>query len=180
MAMTIRPATLADKPPMEALIAASVEELSREEYSPEQIAAALQTVFGVDTELINDGTYFAVEDGEHAGIIVACGGWSKRKTLFGGDQFAARQSQMLDPATDAAKIRAFFVHPHYARRGIGSLLLEHCERAARQAGFTRLELMATLPGVKLYRTHGFIAGTEVLHDAGNGIVIPFVPMTKTL
>jgi GNAT superfamily N-acetyltransferase len=177
MALTIRISTLADKPAMEQLIEGSVRELSKQEYSQEQIEAALKTVFGIDSELINDGTYFAVED---EGVIVACGGWSKRKTLFGGDQFAARESQLLDPNKDAAKIRAFFVHPAFARRGIGSLLLEHCEQAAKAHGFLKAELMGTLPGVKLYQQHGFIAGDMIQHDAGNGVMIPFVPMWKAL
>jgi GNAT superfamily N-acetyltransferase len=184
MNVQIRTALEADKAQMEALIPASVQELSREEYTPEQIEAALKTVFGIDSELINDGTYFVVVEidstQEADRRIVACGGWSKRKTLFGGDQFAARESQELDPATDAAKIRAFFVHPDYARRGIGSLLLEHCELAAKQHGFSHLELMGTLPGVKLYQRHGFIPKETILHDAGSGVMIPFVPMTKQL
>jgi GNAT superfamily N-acetyltransferase len=177
MTLTIRLSTLADKPAMEELIEGSVRELSKEEYSQEQIEAALKTVFGIDSELINDGTYFAVED---EGVIVACGGWSKRKTLFGGDQFAARESELLDPTRDAAKIRAFFVHPAFARRGIGSLLLEHCEQAAKAEGFLKAELMGTLPGVKLYREHGFIAGEMIQYDAGGGVMIPFIPMSKTL
>jgi ribosomal protein S18 acetylase RimI-like enzyme len=192
----VRQARLEEKPILQLLVAASVRELSREEYSTEQIAAALQTVFGVDSELIQDGTYFVVEtntnnlDSDNSDnsdnnninqpAIVACGGWSRRKTLFGGDQFAARESQLLDPQHDAAKIRAFFVHPDWARRGIGTLLLAHCEHAAKAHGFSTLELMGTLPGVKLYREHGFIAGTQVMHDAGNGVMIPFVPMTKQL
>ncbi len=177
MTFTIRPATEADKPQMQALIEESVRELSKAEYTQAQIQAALTTVFGIDSELIKDGTYFAVEE---ENTIVACGGWSRRKTLFGGDQFAARESELLDPNVDAAKIRAFFVHPQWSRRGIGSLLLHHCEEAARAQGFTRLELMGTLPGVKLYREHGFVAGETVQHDAGNGVFIPFVPMSKTL
>lgn len=180
MKLIIRNATIEDKPQMESLIQSSVQNLSKEEYTAEQIAAALNTVFGVDTELINDGTYFAVVESHSPEKVVACGGWSKRKTLFGGDQFAARESQELNPATDAAKIRAFFVHPDYARRGIGSLLLHHCEEAAKTYGFSRLELMATLPGVKLYHEHGFVAGEQILHDAGNNVMVPFVPMSKIL
>ncbi len=179
MNYTIRPATLADKPVMMMLIENSVRGLSREEYSPEQIEAALKTVFGVDTELINDGTYFVIEASE-AREIAACGGWSKKKTLFGGDQFAARVSEELDPRTDAARIRAFFVHPNHARRGLGKMLLEHCEHAVREHGFTALELMGTLPGVKLYREYGFIPSDSILHDAGDGVMIPFVPMRKEI
>jgi GNAT superfamily N-acetyltransferase len=180
---TIRHATLADKPALTVLIDASVRELSREEYTSAQIEAALATVFGVDTELINDSTYFVIETTattETAHEIAACGGWSRKKTLFGGDQFATRVSENLDPTHDAARIRAFFVHPDHARRGLGRMLLEHCERAARAEGFTALELMGTLPGVKLYREYGFVAGEPIQHDAGGGVMIEFVPMRKEM
>lgn len=180
MTFIIRPARQEEKPILEHLIELSVRELSKHEYSQEQIDAALQTVFGVDSELVTDGTYFVIEDTEQSNALAACGGWSKRKTLFGGDQFAARESELLDPAKDAAKIRAFFVHPAWARLGLGSLLLKHCEDAAKVHGFSRLELMGTLPGVKLYREYGFAAGETILHDAGNGVKIPFVPMWKQI
>lgn len=178
----IRPARLDEKDALAYLVALSVRELSREEYSEREIEGALRTVFGIDTELINDGTYFTVEahiDGAIP-IIVGCGGWSKRKTLFGGDQFDGRESEELNPTTDAAKVRAFFVHPAWARRGIGTLILEECERAAKAHGFTQLELMATLPGEKLYRTYGFAASASIQHDMGKDGMITFIPMKKAI
>ncbi len=178
----IRPARLSEKELLAELVAQSVRELSREEYTEREIEGALRTVFGIDTELITDGTYFAVEAHISGAvpIVVACGGWSKRKTLFGGDQFEGRASEELNPAVDAAKVRAFFVHPAWARRGLGTMILEECERAAKADGFTRLELMATLPGEKLYRTYGFIAGESIQHDMGQDGLITFVPMSKAI
>src|ERR671920_344754 len=140
----IRRATLEDRAALERLIAESARGLSRGDYSDEQVEAALASVFGVDTDLIHDGTYYVAEaEGEPIG----CGGWSKRKTLFGGDRFAARDSGYLDAATEPAKIRAFFVRPDWARRGVAGSILETCEREAQAEGFRSLELMATLPGV---------------------------------
>jgi GNAT superfamily N-acetyltransferase len=112
--------------------------------------------------------------------IVGCGGWSKRKTLYGGDQYAAREDSLLDPARDAAKIRAFFVHPQWARRGIGGLILEACENAAREAGFTRLEMGATLSGVAFYRAKGYAASDSLEVPLGNGEVLPIVRMAKEI
>ena len=116
-------ARAADVPRLREVIEASVRGLQAQDYTPSQIEGALRSVYGVDTQLIADGTYFAVE-GSEDGQIIACGGWSKRKTLYGGDQYAGREDSLLDPARDAAKIRAFFVHPDWARRGIGTLILE--------------------------------------------------------
>ncbi len=158
MAIRIRLADSRDIPLLRELIEASVRGLQAGDYSPAQLESALRTVYGVDTQLISDGTYFAAEETEASGaegsteksrgaaLLVGCGGWSKRKTLYGGDQFAAREDSLLDPATDAAKIRAFFVHPAWARRGIGGMILEACEAAAFAAGFRRLEMGATLDG----------------------------------
>jgi GNAT superfamily N-acetyltransferase len=129
--------------------------LSADEYRPAQIEGALRGAFGVDEQLLHDGTYFVVED---AARCVGCGGWSFRSTLFGGDSRAGRDASVLDPATQPAKIRAFFVDPGYARRGIFTLLLERCESEARARGFSAVELMATLPGVKLYAARGYVAG----------------------
>lgn len=145
----LRAATEADIPPLRELIDASVRGLQAGDYSPTQIEGALKSVYGVDSQLIADGTYFVAEaaDSENQPTVVACGGWSKRKTLYGGDQFAAREDSLLDPARDAAKIRAFFVHPAWARQGIGGMILEACENAARKAGFAKLEMGATLSGV---------------------------------
>jgi len=157
------------------LIAASARELSKSDYTPEQVEGALRSAFGTDTQLIRDGSYFVIEaDGRLAG----CGGWSRRRTLFGSDARRDRDSTELDPATDAAKIRAFFIHPDFARRGLGTLLLEHCERAAIAYGFRRFEMMATLPGVRLYAARGYQAGERIEWPVGDGVAIPFVPMSK--
>ena len=162
------------------MIEASVRGLQAGDYSPAQIEGALKSVYGVDSQLIADGTYFAAEIAEpqSAPVIVACGGWSKRKTLYGGDQYAAREDSLLDPARDAAKIRAFFVHPEWARRGIGSLILEACENAARQAGFTRLEMGATLSGVAFYKAKGYTEVENQQVPLGNGETLPIVRMAK--
>ncbi len=150
----IRRATREDVPVLSALIARSVRGLQRDDYSPEQIEHALETVYGVDTTLIDDGTYFVIEtDGE----VAACGGWSKRQTLSGGDQWTQRDDTLLDPTTGAARIRAFYVDPKRTRRGLGTLLLETCEAAARVAGFHRFEMAATLTGVPLYAARGYVA-----------------------
>lgn len=173
---SIRNATLADKPRLEALIARSARELGRRDYTPEQVEAALTGAFGVDTQLIADGTYFVVES---EGKIVGCGGWSKRRTLFGSDARAQRDASELDPSVDAAKIRAFFVDPDYARRGIGRAILDHCEAKARAHGFTRFELMATLPGVRLYRDCGYVGDQRIQYEMRPGLAIEFVPMSKS-
>jgi GNAT superfamily N-acetyltransferase len=173
----LRKAILTDIPAIEALIARSARGLSAADYRPAQIEGALRGAFGVDTQLLADQTYFVVED---EGRIVGCGGWSFRSTLFGGDARAGRDSSMLDPRTQAAKIRAFFVDPGAARRGIGSHLLEHCESEARAHGFSHAELMATLPGVKLYAARGYIGAAMVHYDVGLGETIEFIPMRKLL
>jgi N-acetylglutamate synthase-like GNAT family acetyltransferase len=174
---TLRKATLADVPELNALIARSARGLSAADYRTEQIEGALRGAFGVDTQLLADETYFVAED---AGQIVGCGGWSFRATLFGGDARAGRDASTLDPKTQAAKIRAFFVDPDNARRGIGSLLLDRCESEARAHGYARVELMATLPGVKLYAARGYV-GAELVHfDVGSGEIIEFIPMHKNL
>jgi GNAT superfamily N-acetyltransferase len=138
----------------------------------------------VQRKLIADGTYFAVEaDGaaESAGpVLIGCGGWSKRKTLYGGDQWGARQDSLLDPARDAARIRAFFIHPSWARRGIGTLILEACEAAAKSAGFTRLEMGATLTGVPFYAAHGYSRLEDQSVPLENGESLPIVRMAKDL
>ncbi len=172
----IRKATLVDRPALADLIAESARGLSREDYADEQIESALATgVFGVDTQLIADGTYFVAEV---AGRAVGCGGWSKRRTLFGGDRFAGREAEALDPETEPARIRAFFVHPEYARKGIGRALIERCESEARDSGFHSMELMATLPGRRLYETCGYRAGAPVQYPLRSGLTIEFVPMRK--
>ena len=173
----IRRATLEDRAGLERLIAESARGLSRADYSDEQVEAALASVFGVDTDLIHDGTYYVAEAG---GSAVGCGGWSKRRTLFGGDRFAARDAGELDPSTEPAKIRAFFVHPGWARRGVAAAILETCEREAQSRGFRSLELMATLPGVRLYAARGYEAGEQVEYETADGVRLRFVPMRKEL
>jgi len=149
----IRKAIAADIPRLREVIEDSVRGLQAGDYSPAQIEGALQSVYGVDSQLIADGAYLVAEaiDSQGKPEIVGCGGWSKRKTLYGGDQYAGREDSLLDPTQHAAKIRAFFIHPKWARRGIGSLILEACEKAALEAGFTRLEMGATLSGAAFIR-----------------------------
>jgi GNAT superfamily N-acetyltransferase len=179
MPFVIRAATLGDIPTLERLIATSTRGLSQNDYSQEQIEVALRSTMGVDTELIRDQTYFVVED-EASGQVVGCGGWSRRRTLFGADDRPGRESALLDPAKDAAKIRAFFVHPDWARRGIGRLMLEHCESQASAHGFRAVELMATLPGRRLYEVCGYVAGQPIQHPLTPALTITFVPMSKPL
>lgn len=173
----LRIAVPADVPVLADLIAASARGLGRGDYSETQIEAAIGTAWGVDTELIRDRTYFVVEAG---GEIVACGGWSARHTLFGGDRQPGRQSRLLDPAHEAARVRAFFVRPDWARRGIGRALLERCEAEAAARGFRATELMATLPGERLYAACGYAARERVQHSLADGLEIEFVQMRKEL
>lgn len=177
MEVILRKATLDDRPAISLLIECSARGLSREEYRDAQIEEAVKTIFGVDSELIRDGTYFVAEA---EGQLVGCGGWSKRRTLFGGDQFAERESAELDPKREAARIRAFFVHPDWARRGIGRAILERCEQEARSHGFRSLQLMSTLPGWKFYRSLGYTGSERVTYELGEGTDIDFVPMIKEL
>lgn len=173
----IRPALLSDAPAIEALITASVNGLQAADYTAEQRAGALGSVFGVDHRMIADATYFVVE---LEGRLAACGGWSRRATPFGGDHSPRKDDRFLDPAREAARIRAFFVHPDFARRGLGSLLLNTCEDAARAAGFTRAELTSTLTGVPLYQARGFLACERFELPLPNGTSLPVVRMEKPL
>ena len=172
----IRLATPADLPALRELIPLSVRALSQAHYSEAQIESAIRYVFGPDTQLISDGTYFVVQT---ENTVVGCGGWSRRRTLYGGDQMKASEDPLLDPTTEAARIRAFFVHPAWARRGIGSAILEACFSAAREAGFQRLELMATLPGVPLYRAFGFEIAEPVETPLPDGVAVPFIRMVRS-
>jgi GNAT superfamily N-acetyltransferase len=172
----IRPARSEETSVLEQLIVASARALSRGFYSEAETEAAIAHVFGVDSELVRDGTYLVAEDG---GRLVGCGGWSRRRTLFGGDQFAARESGLLDPEKDAARIRAFFVAAGQERRGIASALLAACEAAAQGAGFKEMALMATLPGVPFYAAHGYIAAAAIEHCCGT-TPVRFIPMHKPL
>jgi GNAT superfamily N-acetyltransferase len=172
----IRPARAADIPAIAELLPLSIHGLQAETYSPAQREAAIGPVFGVDTRLIDDGTYFVVEAG---GELAGCGGWSFRRTPFGGDA-SARDDAALDPTTEAARIRAFFVHPGWARRGIGSLIMRRCETEAAARGFRRLELTATLAGEPLYARHGFKALRRFDFDLPGGEGLPLVLMEKRL
>lgn len=184
----LRPAVPEDVPALRELIAASVRGLQTEDYTPAQIEGALTTVFGVDSQLIADGTYLVAEappaemEGKPgttaARMIVGCGGWSKRKTLYGSDHWTGREDTLLNPAQEAAKIRAFFIHPAWARRGIGSMILEACEAAARAAGFTRYEMGATLTGAKLFGAKGYLAVKPISIPLANGETLPVIHMEK--
>jgi GNAT superfamily N-acetyltransferase len=176
MKIMVHSAIPAQVPALEALIETSARALSRGYYTAAQTEAAIAHVFGVDSELVADGTYLvATADGEIAG----CGGWSQRATLFGGDRYAARSSGLLNPTTDPAKIRAFFIAAKFARRGVGTAILDACETAAASAGFVATELMATLPGVPFYQARGYRADPPVELDL-DGIAVGFVPMRKSL
>ena len=175
--MIIRKARMDEREAIRQLIAESARQLSRQHYSDAQIEAAIARVFGVDTTLIEDGTYFVVEtDGQLAG----CGGWSKRKTLFGGDQYSSRDTGYSDPESEPAKIRAFFIHPDHARKGIARLILARCEDEARAQGFRALELLSTLPGIEFYKSCGFVEIGKLDLELTDSIKLGFVPMRKEL
>lgn len=177
MNFQIRTAVESDYSSIESLIDVSARKLGAADYSPEQIEAALKSAFGLDTQLINDQTYFVVESG---GLTVGCGGWSYRETLFGSDSLQGRNSHRINPQTGAAKIRAFFVDPDFSRLGIGSMIMHKCEQQALRAGFGKLELMATLSGVKLYEKHGFVAAEPIYYPLEGQPAIEFVPMYKEI
>ncbi|WP_295790935.1 GNAT family N-acetyltransferase [Mucilaginibacter sp.] len=175
MPLTTRLATLKDIPQLNELIALSVRGLSTEYYTPNQIESAIKYIFGIDTQLIIDGTYYIAEKD---GVLVGCGGWSKRNTLYGGDQHKDIEDPLLNPATDAARIRAFFVHPGYARQGIGRVIMNVCEDAAKSNGFTTFELGATLPGVPLYEVMGYHAIERIDAPLADGEILGIVKMKK--
>ena len=177
MSLHIRTATSEDISALERLIEESVRALSVGFYTPQQIESSLQYVFGVDTQLIEDGTYFVVEAD---GLLAGCGGWSKRKTLYGGDKVKTEEDDLLDPKTQPSRIRAFFVHPNFARRGIGRLLLDACEQAAREAGFSALELAATMPGEPLYAACGFHIIERIEVELPDGVLVPIARMGKAI
>jgi GNAT superfamily N-acetyltransferase len=175
MSLTSRLATREDVPDLRPLIGAAIDELQKGFLDEAQIEAS-HAIMGVDTQLIDDQTYFVVEcDGQIAG----CGGWSRRATLYGGSHSAGRDGAMLEPSTDAARVRAMYTHPAFTRRGVGRLVLSLCESAAAAEGFTRLELMATLSGQPLYEAAGFEAIEEV-EDSSGGVPIPLVRMGKAV
>jgi GNAT superfamily N-acetyltransferase len=186
---------------IEELIPLSVRELKGSHYSTAQVEAALGSVFGVDRQLISDGTYYVIEKAPGDGrvsagvaaagkpplpvhgatpVIVGCGGWSKRQTLFGSDHQTNRDDAELNPAEDSARIRAFFVHPGWARRGLGRAILNQCEKGIRAAGFKSIELAATLPGVPFYSACGYVCGERSDVPLKNGLSLAIVRMTKQL
>jgi GNAT superfamily N-acetyltransferase len=178
----LRLATEADVPLLLALIEASVRGLQADDYTPAQIEGALGTVLGLDTQLIRDRTYFIAEkllQDAKGWSPAGCGGWSKRKTLFGADAGPGREPELLDPAIDAAKVRAIFVHPDFARRGLGSLILATVEKAARAAGFRCFEMGSTLTGVPLYRLKGYVETERIAVPLKNGEALPIVKMVKS-
>ena len=176
-AVSLRLATHDDIPALSRLIVDSARELSRGFYTHAETESAIHYVFGVDSALIQDGTYLvAMLEGRLAG----CGGWSKRNTLYGGDQRPMGEAQLLDPATDPARIRAFFVAPTAARRGVGRALLAECARSAARAGFRSLTLMATLPGVPFYAALGFHEDEPVVDVLPDGTPLAFVRMSKAI
>jgi len=173
--MNFRVATLDDVPHLQKLIEQSARALGRNDYTEAQIEAALKGAWGVDTQLIRDQTYFVVES---EAKLIACGGWSRRKTLFGSDAREGREPELLRPKKDAARIRAFFVHPEFARKRVGRMLLERCEAAAKAEGFSAAELVATLPGVRLYAACGYDEIDRKEYPLDGAIQIEFVKMRK--
>lgn len=174
---SIRLATMDDVPGLESFIPTSVRGLSHQVYSQEQIESAIRFVFGVDTQLIVDQTYYVVQIDA---AIAGCGGWSKRRSLCGADKMKSESDPLLDPAIDAARIRAFFVRPEFARMGVGSMIITRAIVDARDAGYRRLELMATLPGVPLYAKHGFSSIDKVTDVLPDGVRIPLVRMGRSI
>ena len=174
----LRLATEDDIPALNALIDASARVLQAGDYSPAQIDGALGSVLGVDTQLIRDRTYFLAELADGSGQAAGCGGWSARKTLFGTDHGPGREPEWLDPRVDAARVRAIFVHPAYARQGLGSLILKTVEDAARAAGFHRFEMGSTLTGVHLYRLKGYREVERIAVPLAGGETLPVVKMLK--
>ncbi len=163
-------------PVLSALMDRAIGELLRDFLPPEGVKASYE-VMGLDTQLIADGTYFVVEDGEE---IAGCGGWSRRATLFGGDHSAGRDAALLDPAKDAARVRAMYTHPGHTRKGVGRMVLDACEAAARAEGFTRAEMAATMGGVPLYRACGYHDIEPFEAETSSGYRVPLIRMGKAL
>jgi GNAT superfamily N-acetyltransferase len=173
--LTHRLARRDDLAALDALMNAAISELQRPFLDDAQIASS-RMIMGLDSQLVDDGTYFIVES---AGLIAGCGGWSYRATLYGGDQSPGRSAALLDPAVDAARVRAMYTHPDHARQGVGRLVLSLCEAAARSAGFRTAELMATLSGEPLYRACGYQPIERIMDDRG-GVAVPLLRMSKAL
>jgi N-acetylglutamate synthase-like GNAT family acetyltransferase len=176
----LRKATVADIPHLHTLIERSVRVLQKNDYTPQQIEGAIGHVLGLDTQLVEDGTYFVAHPVADSNLLVGCGGWSNRATLFGSDGGPNRQRKLLDPAKDAAKIRAIFVDPDWARRGLGSLILKHCEEQARAAGFRTLEMGSTLTGIPLYTLRGYQPREQIDVPLPNGARLQVVHMVKPI
>lgn len=175
MELTHRVATRDDLPSLEPMVARAIDELQRDYLDATQIAAS-HAVMGLDTQLIDDGTYYVIAGDGH---LAGCGGWSRRATLFGGDHSTGRDTHLLDPTVDPARVRAMYTHPDFTRRGVGRLILSLCERAAQAEGFTRMQLHATLAGLPLYQSYGFAPVEDVTLDV-DGVAIPCVHMTKRI
>ena len=179
-AFTIRVATHDDIPAIKALIELSVRGLQREDYPPSQIDSSIGSAFGIDHQLLDDRTYFIATTIDDPSTLIASGGWSFRRTLCGSDQLRERDSSALDPAVDYAKIRGIYVHPQWARRGLGSLLLQYSEQAAQDAGFRRFEMGSTLTGVPLYALRGYVEQERMGLPLPNGESLEVVRMIKSL
>ena len=173
MVLSIRLATAAEMPMLAAVMDAAIEELQRGFLTPDQIQSS-RAIMGIDTQLIEDGTYFVVEED---GAVAGCGGWSRRATLYGSDRTPGRDARLLDPATEPARVRAMYTNPAFARRGVGRMILQACEAAARAEGFRTLELMATMSGRPLYTAYGFVPVEDVTDDRG-GEPVPLTRMSK--
>lgn len=174
--LRLRLAKPEDMSVLSALMNRAIGELLPAFLPPEGVAASYE-VMGLDTQLIADGTYFVVEDRE---AIAGCGGWSRRATLFGGDHSAGRDAALLDPAKDAARVRAMYTHPDHTRKGVGRLILDACEAAARAEGFTRAEMAATMGGVPLYRACGYVEIEPFEAETSSGYRVPLIRMGKAL
>lgn len=173
--LTNRLATRADVPELVTLMRAAIDELQKDYLDEAQIRSS-HAIMGIDNQLIDDGTYYVVES---EGRVAGCGGWSRRATLYGGDHTAGRDTALLDPRRDAARVRAMYTHPDFTRRGVGRMILSLCEDAAAAEGFTRLELVSTLAGAPLYTAAGF-EPIEELEDASGGVPVPIIRMEKAI
>jgi GNAT superfamily N-acetyltransferase len=173
--LTHRVARREDLEALRELMDAAIGELQKPFLDANQIASS-RAIMGLDTQLIDDGTYFLVEAD---GALAGCGGWSRRATLYGSDQTPGRSAAVLDPTKDAARVRAMYTHPHYTRKGVGTLILSLCEAAARAEGFARMELMSTMAGEPLYVRFGY-QQVERIMDKRGGVPVPLVRMSKAL
>ncbi len=178
---THRQATTDDIPVIRELMDRAIIELQKDFLDDDQLEVAYQFM-GIDTTLIEDGTYFLILHGEGSDeeTVVGCGGWGKRATLYGGNHSPGRSAELLDPATDRARIRAMYCHPDWARQGIGSFIMEVCQNAAQEAGFSKLTLGATLAGIPLDEKHGFMEVDRRMDTADNGVEVPVITMIKDL